>query len=52
MKKILFYCLFLFSFLTSQNVTSAVEATSNPLIDGDVLNRANAHLGLHPDTGF
>ncbi len=38
MKKILFYCLFLFSFLTSQNVTSAVEATSNPLIDGDVLN--------------
>ena len=38
MKKILFNCLFLFSFLTSQNVTSAVEATSNPLIDGDVLN--------------
>ncbi|MDP6755527.1 MAG: DUF5916 domain-containing protein, partial [Candidatus Marinimicrobia bacterium] len=38
MKKILFYCLFLFSFLTSQNVTSAVLATSNPLIDGDVLN--------------
>ncbi len=38
MKKILFNCLFLFSFLTSQNVTSAVKATSNPLIDGDVLN--------------
>ncbi len=38
MKKILFNCLFIFSFLTSQNVTSAVEATSNPLIDGDVLN--------------
>jgi hypothetical protein len=38
MKKILFNCLFLFSFLTSQNVTSAVKATSNPVIDGDVLN--------------
>ena len=38
MKKILFNCLFLFSFLTSQNVTSAVKATSNPVMDGDVLN--------------
>lgn len=38
MKKILFNCLFLFSFLTSQNVTSAVKTTSNPVMDGDVLN--------------
>jgi hypothetical protein len=38
MKKILFNCLFLFSFLTSQNITSAVKATSNPVMDGDVLN--------------
>ncbi|MEA1881393.1 MAG: DUF5916 domain-containing protein [Candidatus Marinimicrobia bacterium] len=38
MKKNLFTLLFLCSFLTSQNITSAVKASSDPVMDGDVLN--------------
>ncbi len=38
MKKILFNYVFLFSFLTGQNTTSAVKAATDPVLDGDVLN--------------
>ena len=38
MKKNLFTLLFLCSFLTGQNITSAVKASSDPVMDGDVLN--------------
>ena len=38
MKKNLFTLLFLFSFLIGQNITSAVKASSDPVMDGDVLN--------------
>jgi len=38
MKKYIFTLLFLFSFLTGQNITSAVKASSDPAMDGDVLN--------------
>ena len=38
MKKNLFTLLFLSSFLTGQNITSAVKASSDPVMDGDVLN--------------
>jgi hypothetical protein len=38
MKKNLFTLLFLCSFLTGQYITSAVKASSDPVMDGDVLN--------------
>ena len=38
MKKNLFTLLLFCSFLTGQNITSAVKASSNPVMDGDVLN--------------
>jgi len=38
MKKNLFTLLFFCSFLTGQNITSAVKASSDPVMDGDVLN--------------
>jgi len=38
MKKYIFNLLFLCSFLTGQNITSAVKASSDPAMDGDVLN--------------
>ena len=38
MKKYYFTLLFLCSFLTGQNITSAVKASSDPVMDGDVLN--------------
>ncbi|MDP6339763.1 MAG: DUF5916 domain-containing protein [Candidatus Marinimicrobia bacterium] len=38
MKKILFTCLCLFSLLPGQQVTSAVKAPADPIMDGDVLN--------------
>jgi hypothetical protein len=38
MKKNLFTLLFLCSFLTGQNIISAVKASSDPVMDGDVLN--------------
>jgi hypothetical protein len=38
MKKNIFTILFLCSFLTGQNITSAVKASSDPVMDGDVLN--------------
>ena len=38
MKIYIFTLLFLCSFLTGQNITSAVKASSDPVMDGDVLN--------------
>ena len=38
MKIFFFTLLFLCSFLTGQNITSAVKASSDPVMDGDVLN--------------
>ena len=38
MKNYIFTLLFLCSFLTGQNITSAVKASSDPVMDGDVLN--------------
>ena len=38
MKIYFFTLLFLCSFLTGQNITSAVKASSDPVMDGDVLN--------------